>query len=157
MLRNLKKSEKGFTIIEVLIVLAIAGLIMLVVFLAVPALQRNQRNSSRSSDASLIGGAVSECLGNKNGQVSSCDTLDELEDVSLDTTKLRQLTDVNVSSGDPEDPGAGETNTANVGFTAKCNPAGDELDSDGSQRQAAILYRVEVAGNSDGTLRCLEI
>jgi prepilin-type N-terminal cleavage/methylation domain-containing protein len=31
-----KRKEDGFTIIEVLIVLAIAGLIMLVVFLAVP-------------------------------------------------------------------------------------------------------------------------
>ncbi|HPW47952.1 MAG TPA: prepilin-type N-terminal cleavage/methylation domain-containing protein, partial [Candidatus Saccharibacteria bacterium] len=36
-----KKDQKGFTIIEVLIVLAIAALILLIVFLAVPALQRN--------------------------------------------------------------------------------------------------------------------
>jgi prepilin-type N-terminal cleavage/methylation domain-containing protein len=40
MSKKLSKKEKGFTIIEVMIVLAIAGLIMLVVFLAVPALQR---------------------------------------------------------------------------------------------------------------------
>ena len=40
MLNKLKKSDKdGFTIIEVMIVLAIAGLILLIVFLAVPALQ----------------------------------------------------------------------------------------------------------------------
>ncbi|MDQ3065292.1 MAG: prepilin-type N-terminal cleavage/methylation domain-containing protein, partial [bacterium] len=41
MLSRIKNNNKGFTIIEVLIVLAIAGLIMLIVFLAVPALQRN--------------------------------------------------------------------------------------------------------------------
>jgi prepilin-type N-terminal cleavage/methylation domain-containing protein len=35
MYKKLRKQEKGFTIIEVLIVLAIAGVIMLVVFLAV--------------------------------------------------------------------------------------------------------------------------
>jgi prepilin-type N-terminal cleavage/methylation domain-containing protein len=38
---SLKNNKKGFTIIEVLIVLAIAGVIMVIVFLAVPALQRN--------------------------------------------------------------------------------------------------------------------
>jgi prepilin-type N-terminal cleavage/methylation domain-containing protein len=41
-----QKREAGFTIIEVLIVLAIAALILLIVFLAVPALQRNARNNS---------------------------------------------------------------------------------------------------------------
>jgi prepilin-type N-terminal cleavage/methylation domain-containing protein len=50
MLHNLKKRNEGFTIIEVMIVLAIAGLIMLVVFLAVPALQRNSRNTQRNND-----------------------------------------------------------------------------------------------------------
>jgi prepilin-type N-terminal cleavage/methylation domain-containing protein len=38
MLKKLKKSDSGFTIIEVMIVLAIAGLILLIVFLAVPAM-----------------------------------------------------------------------------------------------------------------------
>ena len=45
-----KKRAEGFTIIEVLIVLAIAGLILLVVFLAVPALQRNARNTQRNAE-----------------------------------------------------------------------------------------------------------
>lgn len=49
---------RGFTIIEVLIVLAIAGLILLVVFLAVPALQRNARNTQRKHDAALISAAI---------------------------------------------------------------------------------------------------
>ncbi len=37
----------GFTIIEVVLVLAIAGLIFLMVFIALPALQRAQRDSQR--------------------------------------------------------------------------------------------------------------
>ena len=44
MKQNIKKQlkdAKGFTIIEVALVLAIAGLIFLVVFLALPALQRS--------------------------------------------------------------------------------------------------------------------
>lgn len=71
MLSNVKKSDnnKGFTIIEVMIVLAIAGLIMLIVFLAVPALQRNQRNSTRKSDAARVAAAASNFVSNNNGKL----------------------------------------------------------------------------------------
>ena len=68
MLNKLKKSNrKGFTIIEVMIVLAIAGLILLIVFLAVPALQRNSRNTQRKSDINNMLGAISELTANSNG------------------------------------------------------------------------------------------
>jgi prepilin-type N-terminal cleavage/methylation domain-containing protein len=65
--RNSK--EEGFTIIEVLIVLAIAGLILLIVFLAVPALQRNSRNTQRKDDVAKILAAVSEFSNNNNGRL----------------------------------------------------------------------------------------
>ena len=45
-------SKKGFTIIEVVLVLAIAGLIFLMVFIALPALQRSQKDTQRRSDLS---------------------------------------------------------------------------------------------------------
>src|SRR5438128_1450767 len=67
MITNLKKRVEGFTIIEVLIVLAIAGLILLIVFLAVPALQRNQRNTARKNDIARVGGAATEFVSNHNG------------------------------------------------------------------------------------------
>src|SRR5258708_36141034 len=57
---KLSKSQKGFTIIEVMIVLVIAGLILLIVFLAVPALQRNARNTHRKSDIAGLLAARSE-------------------------------------------------------------------------------------------------
>lgn len=60
----MKKSQKGFTIIEVALVLAIGALIFLVVFLAVPALQRNQRNDARHRDVSNIVTAVSSWAAN---------------------------------------------------------------------------------------------
>lgn len=41
---------KGFTIIEVVLVLAIAGLIFILVFVALPALQRSQRDTQRKQD-----------------------------------------------------------------------------------------------------------
>lgn len=64
----MKKTEKGFTIIEVALVLAIGALIFLVVFLAVPALQRNQRNDARKRDISNVVEAVSDYNSNNPGR-----------------------------------------------------------------------------------------
>ncbi|MDZ7786540.1 MAG: type II secretion system protein [Candidatus Saccharibacteria bacterium] len=71
MYKKLNANKDGFTIIEVLIVLAIAGLIMLIVFLAVPALQRNSRNTQRRNDVSAVLGAFSEYTNNNRGELPS--------------------------------------------------------------------------------------
>ena len=68
MVNKLKKSNsKGFTIIEVMIVLAIAALILLIVLLAVPALQRNSRNTAIKNDASAVTAGISEFNSNNDG------------------------------------------------------------------------------------------
>lgn len=71
MLTKLKNRKQGFTIIEVLIVLAIAGLILLIVFLAVPALQRSARNTQRKNDGSQIASAFANFIANNNGTLPS--------------------------------------------------------------------------------------
>ena len=52
------KNKKGFTIIEVVLVLAVAGLIFLMVFLALPALQRAQRDTQRKQDMAIVRAAI---------------------------------------------------------------------------------------------------
>lgn len=54
-----KHNKKGFTIIEVVLVLAIAGLIFLMVFIALPALQRSQKDTQRKNDLSRAQTALS--------------------------------------------------------------------------------------------------
>lgn len=66
-MNQVKKNNKGFTIIEVVLVLAIAGLIFLMVFVALPALQRNQRDTARKSDVATISAAVTTYTGNNRG------------------------------------------------------------------------------------------
>ena len=147
MLRNIKKRSEGFTIIEVLIVLAIAGLIMLIVFLAVPALQRNQRNNARNADASKIAAAITECLANRNGVKTSCDTPAE-----LDEGTLTELT-VDAAIADDAADLTGQTTVLTViGFQRKCNTTGDN-DIAGSTRSFAIMYQLEAGTNID---RCIE-
>src|SRR6201999_3999937 len=80
MLNRLKtRKQEGFTIIEVMIVLAIAALILLIVLLAVPALQRNSRNTAIKNDDSAVVGGVSEYASNNDGKTpdaanSACST-----------------------------------------------------------------------------------
>ncbi len=66
-----KNSMKGFTIIEVVLVLAIAGLIFLMVFIALPALQRGQRDSQRKSDVSRINTQISNYASSNRGSIPS--------------------------------------------------------------------------------------
>lgn len=53
-MHNSHKNKLGFTIIEVVLVLAIAGLIFLMVFIALPALQRSQRNTEYRNRVSMM-------------------------------------------------------------------------------------------------------
>ena len=64
-----KNNKKGFTIIEVVLVLAIAGLIFLMVFIALPALQRSQRNTRRREDMARILSAINDYQTNNNWKV----------------------------------------------------------------------------------------
>ena len=62
------QNKKGFTIIEVVLVLAIAGLIFLMVFIALPALQRSQRNTQRKDDLARIITAITDYRSNNGGK-----------------------------------------------------------------------------------------
>jgi len=55
-----KLNNKGFTIVEVLIVLAIAGAILAGILLAVPALQRNSRNTQLKTAANDVLAAIGD-------------------------------------------------------------------------------------------------
>lgn len=60
------KAKRGFTIIEVVLVLAIAGLIFLMVFVALPTLQRNQRDTARKNDMDRLHSALVSYVSNNN-------------------------------------------------------------------------------------------
>lgn len=152
---NLKRNKQsGFTIIEVMIVLAVAALIMLIVFLAVPALQRNARNTNRTADATKVAGGINECLANKNGTVSKCNTDAQIWNGAtntLDTATLKQLTTVSVNSGAaPASPTAfpADNATAKVYFASSCTSSGDDYTTGANANQFVVLYNNEGTGGS---------
>ena len=63
------KPKRGFTIIEVVLVLAIGGLIFLMVFIALPALQRSQRNTQRRNDINRFAQAAIEYQKRNSGKL----------------------------------------------------------------------------------------
>lgn len=146
MLNKLKKNNKGFTIIEVLIVLAIAGLILLIVFLAVPALQRNSRNTQRRSDASKLLGAVTEWSNNNNGNMPA--TAAETS-AALANAKLGILGGAGaVTWGNAWAAGVDQ---AVIAVNYKCN---GNTAVTAQNRAAAVLYRTETGGGN--AQQCLD-
>jgi len=144
-------SEGGFTIIEVLIVLAIAGLILLIVFLAVPALQRNSRNTQRKEDVSRMLSAAIEAANNNNWNtagwgvlvitqqaVQNVGTMSIYQNVPIDGTGQLKYGAVGGSAD-------ADVNNFNITYHAKCS---GETTTVAQQRGVAILYRVETGGGS---------
>ncbi len=67
MTKSLIKRERGFTLIEIVLVLAIAGLILLIVFLALSGAQKARRDNQRKNDASAFVSSVESWASNNGG------------------------------------------------------------------------------------------
>ena len=74
-------SKQGFTIIEVVLVLAIAGLIFLMVFLAIGAAQRAQRDQQRKNQLGTLKSNIDNWRVNHKGNV--IDTEAEAENLMM--------------------------------------------------------------------------
>ncbi len=161
----MKKTEKGFTIIEVALVLAIGALIFLVVFLAVPALQRNQRNDARKRDISNIVEAIHDYNANhptgpfSGGQVYNAsgpvknDSQNNLLGNYLDnlSSSTDDVTVEDNSNKLPDTTSTGaDTSKITVYKGRKCN--GLDGIVQGSGRQAAVVGVMERSGGY--TLYC---
>ena len=147
----MKKTQKGFTIIEVALVLAIGALIFLVVFLAVPALQRNSRNDARRRDVSNVVQAIADYTANNPGKVLATQTAYDVNP-KTDTMLGRYLdqlsnntTQVKVGTGSSM-PAANDSTADVITIIpgVKCN--GNEELKDGPDRSYAVVGVVENAG-----------
>ncbi len=74
MFKNLlSKRDEGFTLVEIVIVLAIVGLIFVIIFLAVTAAQRGQRDTARKDNVNRAVAGAQQLLGNSQTvTVGSC-------------------------------------------------------------------------------------
>lgn len=163
-----KNNKKGFTIIEVVLVLAIAGLIFLMVFIALPALQRSQRNTRRRQDMARILSAFNDYQANNNGKVPESGKEDSFMDKYVGADESDQRLDpdgtkynltftghVGTGSGDKADDSwyNGTTGTATPNPTdhhiiyywtnAKCGTSEGHVGKGNGDREIAIFYYLE--------------
>ncbi len=149
----MKQQQKGFTIIEVVLVLAIAGLIFLMVFIALPALQKGQRDTQRRNDVSRFRAQVNQYQANNKGSVPAQDT------TSVNSFLDKYLKDSggwsDPTSGQPYtwvDPGTAGNNLAGLtqpgmwtyATGVKCN--GESVVSAVGSRNYVVAMKLEVAG-----------
>ena len=136
--------DRGFTIIEVVLVLAIAALIFLMVFIALPALQASQRDTARKNDVSIVSAAYNSALSNNRGG-------------SVDTDRLKRFVSGISENTSPDNisvAGFNDSITVKdahiiVVVGARCgesNTDGQQGLTRGTRRQYATFTRLE-AGN----------
>lgn len=133
MLTKLKtKDAKGFTIIEVMIVLAIAALILLIVLLAVPALKRNSANTTIKNDVGTVAGGISTYESDNNG--STPDTFSGTGTIAIKNNGLGTTENVSVN---------GSTTVYAVGGANTFSTA-DKVGADVSSDATALTSTVYV-------------
>lgn len=137
-------NTRGFTIIEVVLVLAIAALIMLMVFIAFPALQRSQRDTARKQDQSAIASAISSYESNNGGALpSTTNTTFQTTFVQPYLSKLDRISSVTVASSWPS---AGQMPTPDQALVV------EGYDCSGSpsatSKTAAVIIGVEAGGTT---------
>ena len=169
------KSKKGFTIIEVVLVLAIAGLIFLMVFVALPALQRSQRDTQRRDDMARFLSQLNQYQANNGGKVPTA-TKAGYDKFIADYLRVQtDSTQTNTAQDQFVDPSGQNYNVASVtpceSGTNKCSQASTSDDykegkirvytnatCDGEnpkylkgERKVAITYKLEGAGTYCGS------
>lgn len=138
------KKQHGFTIIEIMIVLAIAGLIMAIVFFAVPGLQRSNRNTQRKNDATRLAALVAEYSLNHNR--SSPPNLT----TALGGPKWSYYTTVAINQ---QGSGSMTLDSMFLLLNAICNDDGSDSSAGGpGSRKYIVKYRLEPNLN-----RCIDI
>jgi len=74
LMSKLTKQPKGFTLIELVIVLAIAALVLAAILLAVGGAQRSQRDTTTKNSAGRVGSALQNFASNNNGAMPAVAT-----------------------------------------------------------------------------------
>jgi prepilin-type N-terminal cleavage/methylation domain-containing protein len=166
------KLNQGFTIIEVMIVLAIAALILLIVFLAVPGLQRSQRNSARHQDVNRLSTAIIAFIANSGGLPGSVnpgatDVATILKDFGTPggypTTLAASVPIGTLGSGavslnskaQPAIP-ATDIDTLDIVTSATCNTATGATNL-GTANQVALQYTLETSNSTVSQPECQNV
>ena len=122
----MKQQKKGFTIIEVVLVLAIAGLIFLMVFIALPALQSGQRNTERKDNLSRFVASATEYASNNSGK----SPFENTRTTEIDAYIKKYIISTGTEQSQFTDPSGNVYKFVNKGFPASPTNTGIVPDTD---------------------------
>lgn len=147
-----QNNEKGFSIIEVVLVLAIAALIFLMVFIALPALQRSQRDTQRKNDVARVQTAIQNYQSNNRNKLPT--------DAEFNTVLIPKYLEVGGDTfADPNGndytfkpgtaPDTFDTEVSAMYFTRGAVCDGDNAPKTGQgATKVAIQYKLEGGGTA---------
>ncbi len=148
--------KKGFTIIEVSLVIAIAGLIFLMVFVALPALQRSQRDSQRRDDVLVFLETVKKYQSNNRGALPASSTdwtnMKEqyLNDSFRDPNGNDYMLDAKPCRSDKGEDCENLPNLSSMDYTlhiyTQATCSGEKAVGTSNPKNLAVMYRLEGAG-----------
>ena len=138
-------SKKGFTIIEVVLVLAIAGLIFLMVFIALPNMQKSQRDTQRRNDFATLAANMSAFMTNNNGKLptalTSADSKKYINDEGKDPNGFTYNLNVTTCA-------SGGNSTTNCALASGATTIGTLTNA--TREAATKVYVVKNAGCDTG-------
>lgn len=140
--------EKGFTIIEVVLVLAIAALIFLMVFIALPALQRTQRDTSRKDDIARVQTAINSYQSNNKGALPTNWTtfVTSYLRVGGDAFADPDGTAYTISAQTANNFAPATFTSGRIYATAGATCSGETVTTGQGARKVAIQYKLEGGG-----------
>ena len=161
----MKKGEtrfsRGFTIVEVALVLAVAGLIFVMVFLAVPALRASERDTERREDIAFLLDSIKKYQTNNRGALPDVKVANEWNDFRtnylgganfFDPDGTEYILAPDECQGNTGDRCTNKGNgnietmdhTLHILISAKCD--GPDAKKSSNPRKVAVRYRLEGSG-----------
>lgn len=137
------QTKKGFTIVEVLFVLAIGGLILMMVFYAMPAINRWNNNNKRKADVSAILQAVSDYRLQNSGSFPIA-----TNSLTLPTLSIYKATNITIKSPttsglNPDPSQVTDSTIIYVYNNALCDTTTPGKFTAGGSRDIVALYALE--------------
>lgn len=142
-----QNTKKGFTLIEILVVVALIAILAAITFIAINPAKNfaDTRNAQRSSDVTQILNAVTQYTSEQGnaladlGTISTCPTVDNIGSGAGNVNLATNLVDAYIV-GIPVDPSNGTA--ADTGYTI-CQTAGGrvQIDAPGAENGKVISVK----------------
>lgn len=153
-IKKMNKRDNGFTIVEIMIVMAIIGMMLLAMLLVVPNLRRNARNKQRRDDVGSLISALSEYTSSNSGALPAAAS-DFTGNAKLSYyDAATEVNYVNSSTAVTSAPGT-DANVVYIRNFAKCNGNAIQSTAGATRRNVVAYFHIETSGNPQP--QCQEI